>query len=68
MGVHDEAVAVDQGRFLLDLDVVDEGGDGGHGIHLFGMVDLVIQDLDDLDAVAAGGFECDLAPERRGRG
>ena len=28
MGVHAKAVAEDQGRFLLDLDMVDEGGDG----------------------------------------
>ena len=40
----------------------------GHGIHLFGVVGLVAEDLDDLDRVAAGRFECDLPPGAAGRG
>jgi hypothetical protein len=68
MGVHAKAVAEDKSRLLLDLDMVNEGRYGGHGIHLFGVVGLITQDLDDLDRVAAGGFECNLAPDAGGEG
>jgi hypothetical protein len=53
VGVHDEAVAVDQRRFLLDPDVADEDSKAGHRIHLFEAVTICIEDLHLLHAIAA---------------
>ncbi len=66
VGVHPEAVAKDQRRFLLDLDMMNERRDRRHGIHLFGMIGLVAEDLDDFDRVAVCRFECNLPPGARG--
>jgi hypothetical protein len=68
VGVHPQAVTVDQGRFLLDLYMMDECSNSSSGIDLFGMVDLVIEDFYDLDRVAAGGMEYHLPLQLRGQG
>jgi hypothetical protein len=68
VGVHAQAVTEYQGRLLLDLNKMDERGNSGSGIDLFGMVDLVIEDFYDLDRIAARGFEYDLPLQLHGQG
>ena len=68
VGVHDEAVAVDQCRFLLDPDVADEDSETSHRIHLFEAVPIRVEDLHLLHAIAARRLDgcLHLRPGREG--
>ena len=66
MWVHDQAVTIQQGLFLSDSDMADEGLEGMRCVSLVKVIGVIIEDLDDLNRVAARGAEFHMAHLRMG--
>src|SRR4051812_43762655 len=54
VGIEDHRITIDKGAFLLNTHISHQGGQLRSGIDRLHVIALRIQDLDDLDGVAAG--------------